>query len=221
VFERFSDGGRRVVVVAQDEARMLGHGYIGTEHLLLGVLAMGGPVADALEQHRLGLEAVRGVVDEIIGPVEGTPGRHIPFTPRAKEVLELSLRESVRLHHGTIGPAHVVLGLLREGQGVACQAMVSLEVDRAALRTAMEALAGDEGATALHRSGGEPGLGIADAQAVLVALREAFGDDVLVAALMVRPSAEVHAVVRRDGGVGSDVVAVVQREGRWVVQDPP
>jgi ATP-dependent Clp protease ATP-binding subunit ClpC len=221
VFERFTDGGRRVVVMAQDEARMLGHGYIGTEHLLLGVLAMGGPVADALEERRLRLEAVRDVVDQMIGPVQGTPGRHIPFTPRAKEVLELSLREAVRLDHEVIGPAHVVLGLLREGQGVACQAMVSLDVDRAALRRAMEGLAGDLGAEALGRSGAESGIGIADAQAVLVALREAFGDDVLLGALRLRPSGEVQAVVRRDGGVRPDVVLVVLRDGRWVVQDPP
>ena len=124
MFERFTDRGRRVVVLAQQEARMLGHGYIGTEHILLGLLAEGdGLAARALASLEITLEAAREQVLEIIGEGTGQPGGHIPFTPRSKKVLELSLREAQRLGDSSIGTEHILLGLAREGEGVGAQVL--------------------------------------------------------------------------------------------------
>jgi ATP-dependent Clp protease ATP-binding subunit ClpC len=130
MFERFTDRARRVVVLAQEEARMLNHNYIGTEHLLLGLIHEGqGVAATALESLGVSLEAVRAQVEEIIGQGQEAPSGHIPFTPRAKKVLELSLRESRQLGHDYIGTEHILLGLLREGEGVASQVLVRLGAD--------------------------------------------------------------------------------------------
>jgi ATP-dependent Clp protease ATP-binding subunit ClpA len=130
MFERFTDRARRVVAQAQEEARRLDHGYIGTEHILLGLLHEGqGVAARALESLGISLEAVRQQVEEIIGRGQQAPSGHIPFTPRAKKVLELSLRESQQLGHNYIGTEHILLGLLREGDGVAAQVLVKLGAD--------------------------------------------------------------------------------------------
>lgn len=117
MFERFTDRARRVVVLAQDEAKALNHNYIGTEHLLLGLISEGeGVAAKALESLDISLEAVRAQVEEIIGHGTSTPTGHIPFTPRAKKVLELSLREALQMNHSYIGTEHILLGLIREGE---------------------------------------------------------------------------------------------------------
>ena len=130
MFERFSDRARRVIVLAQEEARMLNHNYIGTEHILLGLIHESeGVAAKALESLGISLDAVRQQVEEIIGQGQQAPSGHIPFTPRAKKVLELSLRESLQLGHGYIGTEHILLGLLREGDGVAAQVLVKLGAD--------------------------------------------------------------------------------------------
>jgi ATP-dependent Clp protease ATP-binding subunit ClpA len=130
MFERFTDRARRVVVLAQEEARMLNHNYIGTEHLLLGLIHEGeGVAAKALESLGISLEAVRQQVGEIIGQGQQAPSGHIPFTPRAKRVLELSLREVQQLGHNYIGTEHILLGLIREGDGVAVQVLVKLGAD--------------------------------------------------------------------------------------------
>jgi hypothetical protein len=130
MFERFTDRARRVVVLAQDEARMLNHKYIGTEHILLGLIHEGqGVAAKALESLGISLEAVRQQVEQIIGRGEQAPSGHIPFTPRAKKVLELSLRESQQLGHDYIGTEHLLLGLIREGEGIAAQVLVRLGAD--------------------------------------------------------------------------------------------
>ena len=130
MFERFTDGSRRVVVLAQDEARMLNHNYVGTEHILLGLIHEGeGVAARTLESLGISLDVVRQQVEEIIGRGQQAPSVHIPFTPRAKEVLELSLSESLQLGHGYIGTEHILLGLLREGDGVAAQVLVRLGAD--------------------------------------------------------------------------------------------
>ena len=135
MFERFTDRARRVVVLAQDEARMLNHNYIGTEHILLGLLHEGeGVAAKALESLGISLDAVRQQVEEIIGQGQQAPSGHIPFTPRAKKVLELSLRESLQLGHNYIGTEHILLGLIREGDGVAAQVLVRLGADRNRVR---------------------------------------------------------------------------------------
>jgi ATP-dependent Clp protease ATP-binding subunit ClpC len=130
MFERFTDRARRVVVLAQEEARMLNHNYIGTEHILLGLIHEGeGVAAKALESLGISLDAVRQQVEEIIGQGQQAPSGHIPFTPRAKKVLELSLREALQLHHNYIGTEHMLLGLIREGEGVAAQVLVRLGAD--------------------------------------------------------------------------------------------
>jgi ATP-dependent Clp protease ATP-binding subunit ClpC len=130
VFERFTDRARRVVVLAQEEARMLNHNYIGTEHILLGLIHEGeGVAAKALESLGISLDAVRQQVEEIIGQGQQAPSGHIPFTPRAKKVLELSLREALQLGHNYIGTEHILLGLIREGEGVAAQVLVKLGAD--------------------------------------------------------------------------------------------
>lgn len=130
MFERFTDRARRVVVLAQEEARLLNHNYIGTEHLLLGLIHEGeGVAAKALESLGISLDAVREQVQEIIGQGQQSPTGHIPFTPRAKKVLELSLREGLQLGHNYIGTEHLLLGLIREGEGVAAQVLVKLGAD--------------------------------------------------------------------------------------------
>ena len=130
MFERFTDRARRVVVLAQEEAKMLNHNYIGTEHILLGLIHEGeGVAAKALESLGISLDAVREQVQDIIGQGQQQPTGHIPFTPRAKKVLELSLREALQLGHNYIGTEHILLGLIREGEGVAAQVLVKLGAD--------------------------------------------------------------------------------------------
>ena len=135
MFERFTDRARRVVVLAQEEALGLNHNYIGTEHILLGLIReREGVAAKALESLGISLEAVRAQVEEIIGQGQSAPTGHIPFTPRAKKVLELSLREALQLGHNYIGTEHILLGLIREGEGVAAQVLVKLGADLSRVR---------------------------------------------------------------------------------------
>jgi ATP-dependent Clp protease ATP-binding subunit ClpC len=130
MFERFTQRARRVVVLAQEEARMLNHNYIGTEHILLGLIREGeGVAAKALESLDISLDGVRQQVEEIIGRGQQAPSGHVPFTPRAKKVLELSLREAQQFGHNYIGTEHILLGLIREGSGVAAQVLVKLGAD--------------------------------------------------------------------------------------------
>ena len=127
MFERFTDRARRVVVLAQEEARLLNHNYIGTEHILLGLIHEGeGVAAKALESLDISLDGVRAQVKESIGQGQQAPSGHIPFTPRAKKVLELSLREALQLGHTYICTEHILLGLIREGEGVAAQVLVKM-----------------------------------------------------------------------------------------------
>ena len=135
MFERFTDRARRVVVLAQEEARLLNHNYIGTEHILLGLIHEGeGVAAKALESLDISLEQARAQVEEIIGNGGTAPSGHIPFTPRAKKVLELSLREALQLGHNYIGTEHILLGLIREGEGVAAQVLESLGAELSRVR---------------------------------------------------------------------------------------
>jgi ATP-dependent Clp protease ATP-binding subunit ClpC len=130
MFERFTDVARRVVVLAQEEARMMNHNYIGTEHLLLGLLHEGDNVADrALRDLEISLEAARQQVEEIIGLGQQAPSGHIPMTPRIKKVLDLALREAMQLGHNYIRPEHLLLSIVREGDGVAAQVLVRLGAD--------------------------------------------------------------------------------------------
>ncbi|MSO33207.1 MAG: ATP-dependent Clp protease ATP-binding subunit [Candidatus Nanopelagicaceae bacterium] len=155
MFERFTDRARRVVVLAQEEARMLNHNYIGTEHILLGLIHEGeGVAAKALESLGISLEAVRAQVEEIIGQGQQAPSGHIPFTPRAKKVLELSLREALQLGHNYIGTEHILLGLIREGEGVAAQVLVKLGADLNRVRQqVIQLLSGYQGKEAATSSG--------------------------------------------------------------------
>jgi ATP-dependent Clp protease ATP-binding subunit ClpA len=130
MFERYSDRARRVVVLAQEEARRLNHNYIGTEHLLLALIHEGeGVAAKALGSLGITLEAARQQVEQIVGRGQEGPGKHIPFTPRGKKVLELSLREAIQLGHIYVGTEHILLGLIRDGDGVAMQVLADLAVD--------------------------------------------------------------------------------------------
>ena len=147
MFERFTDRARRVIVLAQEEARGLNHNYIGTEHILLGLIHEGeGVAAKALESMGISLEAVRQEVEEIIGQGTEPPVGHIPFTPRAKKVLELSLREGLQMGHKYIGTEFLLLGLIREGEGVAAQVLVKLGADLPRVRQqVIQLLSGYEG----------------------------------------------------------------------------
>jgi ATP-dependent Clp protease ATP-binding subunit ClpC len=130
MFERFTDRARGVVVLAEEEARMLNHNWIGTEHILLGLIREdNGVAAKTLESRGISLQAVRQEVEEIIGQGEQVPSEGIPFTPRAKKVFELSLREALQLRQHCVGPEHILLGLIREGDGVATQVLVYLGAD--------------------------------------------------------------------------------------------
>ena len=130
MFERFTDRARRVVVLAEEEARMLNHNYIGTEHILLGLIHEGeGVAARALESLGIMHQTVRQQVEEIIGQGQQAPSRSIPYTPRAEKVLNLALQEALQLGHNYIGTEHILLGLIREGQGVAAQVLVGLGAD--------------------------------------------------------------------------------------------
>jgi ATP-dependent Clp protease ATP-binding subunit ClpC len=156
MFERFTDRARRVVVLAQEEARMLNHNYIGTEHILLGLIHEGeGVAAKALESLGISLEAVRAQVEEIIGQGQQAPSGHIPFTPRAKKVLELSLREALQLGHNYIGTEHILLGLIREGDGVAANVLVKLGADLNRVRQqVIQLLSGYQGGKETASAGG-------------------------------------------------------------------
>jgi hypothetical protein len=147
MFERFTDRARRVVVLAQEEARLLDHNYIGTEHLLLGLIHEGeGVGAQALESLDISLESARAEVQRRIGHGAGMPEGHIPFTPRAKKVLELSLREALQLGHNYIGTEHILLGIVREAEGVGAEVLVALGADLSSARRAViQLLAGYTG----------------------------------------------------------------------------
>jgi ATP-dependent Clp protease ATP-binding subunit ClpA len=135
MFERFTDRARRSLFLSQEEARRLNHNYVGTEHLLLGLVSEGqGVAAKALESLGISLEMVRAQVEDIIGKGQRAPTGHISFNPRAKKVLELSLREATQLDHNYIGTEHLLLGLIREGEGVAAQVLVKLAADLSRVR---------------------------------------------------------------------------------------
>lgn len=158
MFERFTDRARRVVVLAQEEARNLNHNYIGTEHILLGLIHEGeGVAAQALEAMGISLESVREQVEEIIGQGTEAPSGHIPFTPRAKKVLEYSLREALQLGHNYIGTEHILLGLIREGDGVAAQVLTNLGADLPSVRQqVIQLLNGYQGGTPAAENVQEP-----------------------------------------------------------------
>jgi hypothetical protein len=161
VFERFTDRARRVVVLSQEEARLLNHNYIGTEHILLGLISEGeGVAAKVLESLEISLPDARAQVEEIIGHGGQAPSGHIPFTPRAKKVLELSLREALQLGHNYIGTEHILLGLIREGEGVAAQVLTNLGAELPNVRQRVIQLlsgyAGGMSTTSRTRGGEDP-----------------------------------------------------------------
>jgi hypothetical protein len=166
VFERFTDEARRVVVLAQEEARLLDHNYIGTEHILLGLIHEGeGVAARVLESLDISLTGIRAEVEEVVGRGSKTPKGHIPFTPRAKKVLELSLREALQLGHNYIGTEHILLGLIREGEGVAAQVLVNVGADLSSVRQrVIQSLSGLAGSTRDDRS--EPHSAVVQAQSM-------------------------------------------------------
>ncbi|WP_433609683.1 ATP-dependent Clp protease ATP-binding subunit [Prescottella agglutinans] len=181
MFERFTDRARRVVVLAQEEARMLNHNYIGTEHILLGLIHEGeGVAAKSLESLGISLEGVRSQVEEIIGQGQQAPSGHIPFTPRAKKVLELSLREALQLGHNYIGTEHILLGLIREGEGVAAQVLVKLGADLNRVRQqVIQLLSGYQGKEPAESGGSRGEAGTPSTSLVL----DQFGRNLTQAAL--------------------------------------
>jgi ATP-dependent Clp protease ATP-binding subunit ClpC len=180
MFERFTDRARRVVVLAQDEARGLNHNWIGTEHLLLAVIREGqGVGAKALEAMQISLDAARQQVESIIGRGQEPVGDgHIAFTPRAKKVLELSLREALQIGHNYIGTEHILLGLIREGDGVAAQVLVNLGSDlNRARQQVIQLLHGHQGTRpALSTIGEELGDRLASMAARLAVIERTLGD---------------------------------------------
>ena len=161
MFERFTDRARRVVVLAQEEARLLNHNYIGTEHILLGLIHEGeGVAARGLQSLGIRLDSVRSQVVDTIGHGHQSPTGHIPFTPRAKKVLELSLREALQLGHNYIGTEHILLGLIREGDGVAAQVLEKLGADLPKVRhTVIQLLSGGSGDEPAPATAGGPSRG--------------------------------------------------------------
>ena len=169
MFERFTDRARRVVVLAQEEARMLSHGYIGTEHLLLGLIHEGGGASGAaLESLSITLDDARAQVVSIVPRGQEPLSGHIPFTPRAKKILELSLREALDLGHSSIGPEHILLGVVREGQGVANQVLVSLGAEGPSVRAeVMRFVQQGQGETETEtQTGAETGAGAGEERVI-------------------------------------------------------
>jgi hypothetical protein len=161
MFERFTERARRVVVLAQEEARRLNHNHIGTEHILLGLIHEGeGVAAASLESLGISLEAIREQIEGIIGQGRTSPAGSIPYTPRARKVLELSLREALQLGHHHIGTEHILLGLIREGRGAAAQVLVRLGADLARVREQviqmLEDARGEEPETRPAAKGADP-----------------------------------------------------------------
>jgi len=175
MFERFTDQARHVLVLAQEEARMFNHNYIGTEHILLGLVREGESVAvKSLESLNVSLDAVRHRVGEIIGQGQTPPTGHIPFTPRAKKVLEFSLNESTQLGHKHIGTEHILLGLLREGEGVACQVLTRMGVNlNEVRRVVVQLLTGYQG----HRTVGSTEAFSVQEAAIEVGAHRPFASD--------------------------------------------
>ena len=155
MFERFTDRARRVIVLAQEEARALQHNYIGTEHILLGLIREGeGVAAKALSLKGVDLDGTRKQIEEMIGKGAVSPEGHIPFTPHAKQVLELSLREALQLGHSYIGTEHILLGLIREGEGIGTQVLIKMEVDLGDLRsTVVDLIRGDNSSNNKNEKG--------------------------------------------------------------------
>jgi len=230
MFERYTDGARRVIVLAQEEARMLNHNYIGTEHLLLGLIHEGQGVAfKALEALEVDLVGVRTRVEEIIGQGQQAPSGHIPFTPRAKKVLDLSLRESVMLGHDYVGTEHLLLGVLREGEGIASQVLTQdpLRLDLNLVRQqVIESLDG-EGKSAIKTQpkpfGSEDGVWVVVSQDVFTRSPSAkrastTPDGARFEILYDWPAVGTYALCSQPGG-GDDMHPFLVRrfeEGRWV-----
>ncbi len=225
--ERFTVRARHVVTAAQEEARRLDHDFVGTEHILLGLLREGeGIAARALQSLGITLPVARQQVEEIIGWGEQTPTGHIPFTPRAKKVLELSLREAMRLDHLYVGTEHILLGLLREGDGVAVNVLAKLGVGGDQIRHAVTGLL--SGPSGLRSGPGPvsaervmpPGLHAYDEKIALVGSQKDAAIDAkdLAAAAALRDR-EKHLIAERaqrtaDWSAGVDVVALGEEVDR-------
>jgi ATP-dependent Clp protease ATP-binding subunit ClpA len=203
MFERFSGQARQVVVSAQEEARKLDHNYIGTEHLLLGLLAAPDSLASA-SLTALGYthDDVRAKLEAMVGRGKASPGGHIPFTPRAKKVLELSLREALQLKHNYIGTEHILLGLLREGEGMAAQILASNRpLDR--IRGDVLARVESQGSREMHAAGRTPAAHDVLALAAELAGEAPLGSHHILEAILQQPDSAA-AKVLNDAGVTLD-----------------
>jgi ATP-dependent Clp protease ATP-binding subunit ClpA len=214
MFERFTDRARRVVVLAQEEARMLNHNYIGTEHILLGLVHEGeGVAAQALTSLGVSLDEVRKEIQEIIGQGQTLPMGHIPFTPRAKKVLELSLREALQLGHNYIGTEHLLLGVVAEGEGVAAQVLVKMGATLPEVRAeVLKMLQGYAGTAPEVETAQPEGFTAADEPATWPACprcRKALEDTVGYRVIDVPPAAE-------EGETRAVAFAFCQNCGTWL-----
>jgi ATP-dependent Clp protease ATP-binding subunit ClpA len=199
MFERFTDRSRQVVVTAQEEARNLQHNYIGTEHILLGLLVADGIAATALDQLGITRDVVVDDVIQIVGRGKDSPSGHIPFTPRAKKVLELALREALKLKNNYIGTEHILLALVREGEGVAAQILAGRLKDIESVRTTVATLL----------LGGEPHeKSAAGARKKTAAADEAFSAaEAIAGAAPVGSHHLLEALVRAEGSMAAKVLA--------------
>ena len=205
MFERFSGQARHVVVSAQEEARDLDHNYIGTEHLLLGLLTSDSLASASLNALGYTHDNVQAKVEEIIGRGKTSPGGHIPFTPRAKKVLELSLREALQLKHNYIGTEHILLGLIREGEGVAAQILVDkhpLDRIRGEVLTRIESPTARE----VHGAGRTPAAHDVLALATQLAGEGPVGSHHILEAILQRPDSAA-AKVLSDAGIDLEQLA--------------
>ena len=211
MFERFSGQARHVVVSAQEEARKLDHNFLGTEHLLLGLLATSDSVASAsLNALGYNRDDVRATVEAMVGRGKASPAEHLPFTPRAKKVLELSLREALQLKHNYIGTEHILLGLLREGEGIAAQILVSRHpLDR--IRGEVLAQLESPGARETHGAGRTPAAHDVLALAAELAGEAPVGSHHILEAILQQPDSAA-AKVLTDAGIDLDELAATLDE---------
>ena len=205
MFERFSDRARHVVLLAQDEARALKHNYIGTEHILLGLFREEGLAARVLTSLGLPVEEVRAQVALIVGQGDEVPAGQIPFSPRAKTVLDLAQGEAVSLGHNYVGPEHILLGIVREGEGLAARILLDLDADAEKVRTeVMRMLAGPPRSESHART---PRLRLAVMDAHILAVERR--DEVMQAAAEARDRDEARKSVARLLGITEQQASAV------------
>jgi len=210
LFERFTERARQVVVLAQEEARQLKHNYIGTEHILLGLLREEeGLAARVLESLDITVERVRAQVVRIVGSGEEVTSGQIPFTPRAKKVLELALREALSLGHNYIGTEHILLGLVRENEGVAARILLDFDADSEKIRNEVIRMLSGPGSRRQQGAGGPEGKKSSK-------LLDQFGRNLTKLAA----ESKLDPVVGRQTEIERQQLAILKRQRHIAARDP-